>query len=326
MPVKTQTVNLEPVPQASEYVSTIKSRRSASIQPQVAGTLTRIQVKSGDHVRAGQVLMTIDPLKQEAVVNQQRSTEAQMKASYEYNQGEVARQRGLYEAGVTSKQANDQAVQAYENSKAAWEAATAARVSEQRQLAYYNLVAPFDGIVGDIPVHLGDYVYSQTLLTTVDENKDLEAYIYIPTDLAGNIRMGLPVQIVTSTGEPIESSKIDFIAPQVDNALQGILVKAPVHSSLDRFRNAQLVKARVVWSTAPAPTVPILAVTRIGGQSFVYLAVVDGQKHVAKQRAVMLGDTIGNNYAVTGGLQPGEQVIISGIQFLNDGVPVQPTS
>jgi RND family efflux transporter MFP subunit len=169
-------------------------------------------------------------------------------------------------------------------------------------------------------------VSSQTLLTTVDENKDLEAYVYVPTEDAAKIRMGLPVQIVTSTGELIESSQIYFVAPVVDNALQGILVKAPVHSSLDRFRNAQLVKARVVWSTAPTPTIPILAVTRIGGQSFVYLAVAEGNGHVAKQRAVNVGETIGNNYAVTGGLQPGEQVIISGIQFLNDGVRVQPTS
>lgn len=326
MPVKTQAVNLEPVPRANEFVATIKSRRSASIQPQVDGTLTRIAVKSGDHVKAGQVLMTIDPLKQQALVNQGQSTELQMKAAYDYNKSEVERQRQLYEAGVTSKQAYEQATQAFENSKAAWEASTAARVSQQRQLAYYNLTAPFDGIVGDIPVHLGDYVSPQTLLTTVDENKELEAYIYIPTEQAGDIRMGLPVQIVTSTGEPIENTEINFVAPQVENALQGVLVKAPVHSSLDKFRNAQLVKARVVWSTSPTPTVPVLAVTRIGGQSFVYVAEANGNGHVAKQRAVELGNTVGNNYAVMSGLKPGDQVIISGIQFLNDGVPVQPTS
>ena len=93
-----------------------------------------------------------------------------------------------------------------------------------------------------------------------------------PTERAADIRMGLPVQIVTSTGELIESTKIYFISQQVDNAIQGILVKAPIHASLDKFRNAQLVKARVIWSTAPAPTVPVLAVTRIGGQSFVYVA------------------------------------------------------
>ncbi len=137
--------------------------------------------------------------------------------------------------------------------KRIWEASTAALVTQQRQLAYYHLTAPFDGIVGDIPVHLGDYVSQQTLLTTVDENADLEAYIYIPTEKAASIRMGLPVQIVTSSGELIESTKIDFVSQQVDNGIQGILVKAPVHAPLDRFRNAQLVKARVVWSTAPDP-------------------------------------------------------------------------
>lgn len=326
LPVQTQVVSLSPVPRADEYVATVKGRRSATIQPQVDGTLTKILVKSGDHVRAGQLLMTIDPLKQEATVNQERSTEAQKKATYDYNKTEVERQRGLYEAGVTSKQSYDQAVQAFENSKADWEASTAARVTQQRQLAYYNLVAPFDGVIGDVPVHIGDYVSPQVVLTTLDENKDLEAYIYIPTEQAGNIRMGLPVDIVTSRGDLIESTKIAFVSPQVDNALQGVLVKAPVHGALEKFRTSQLVKARVVWSTQPAPKVPVLAVARLGGQPFVYVASQGDKGTVAKQKAVVLGDTIGNDYVVTGGLNPGEKVIVSGIQFLIDGTPVHPIS
>jgi multidrug efflux pump subunit AcrA (membrane-fusion protein) len=88
------------------------------------------------------------------------------------------------------------------------------------------------------------------------------------------------------------------------------------------------VKARVIWSTAPTPTVPVLAVTRIGGQSFVYVAekADGGSGTVAKQRAVTLGDTVGNDYAVTSGLKPGDKVVVSGIQFLIDGVPIQPIS
>jgi len=326
MPVKTQVIDLAAVPRADEYVATIKSRRSASIQPQVDGSLTKILVKSGDHVRAGQVLMTIDPLKQQATVDQQRSTEAQKKATLDYNKTEVERQKGLYEGGVTSKQNYDYAVQAYENSKADWESSQAARATQERQLAYYHLTAPFAGIVGDIPVHIGDYVSPQTLLTTVDENAELEAYIYIPTERASEIRPGLPVQIVTSTGETIEKTKINFISQQVDNGLQGVLVKAPIHKSLDTFRNAQLVKARVVWSTNPTPTVPVLAVTRIGGQSFVYVAAQSDKGTVARQRAVTRGDTIGNDYAVMDGLKAGDKVIVSGIQFLIDGAPVKPIS
>ena len=326
LPVKVETINLAPVPRQDEYVATVKSRRSASIQPQVDGSLMKILVKSGDHVRAGQLLMTIDPLKQQATVDQQRSTEAQKKALFDYHQQEVERQRKLYEGGVTSKQNYDYEVQAFDNSKADWESAKAAVATQERQLAYYNLRAPFDGIIGDIPVHVGDYVSPQTLMTTVDENAELEAYIYIPTERSSEIRMGLPVQIVTSTGELIEKTKIDFISQQVDNALQGILVKAPIHAPLDKFRHAQLVKARVVWSTAPAPTVPVLAITRIGGQPFVYVVDSTEKGTVAKQRAVVLGDTLGNDYAVSAGLKPGDKVIVSGTQFLIDGTPVQPIS
>jgi RND family efflux transporter MFP subunit len=238
----------------------------------------------------------------------------------------VERQRKLFESGVTSKQNLDQAVQAFENSKADWESSIAATATQKRQLAYYELRAPFAGIVGDIPVHIGDYVSPTTLLTTVDVNALLEAYIYVPTERSADIRKGLPVQIVNSNGDLLENTSIYFISPQVDNTLQGILVKAPLRSSLEKFRNAQLVKARVVWSTAPASTVPVLAVTRIGGQPFVFVATQSNQGTVAKQRAVTLGDTVGNEYAVTSGLAPGEKVIVSGIQFLVDGAPVRPIS
>jgi RND family efflux transporter MFP subunit len=326
LPVKTKTISLEPVPRVDEYVAIVKSRRSANIQPQVDGALTQILVKSGDHVRAGQSLMTIDPIKQQAVVDQQHSTETQKKAVLDYNEIDLQRQKKLYEEGVASKQAYDLAQQAYDNSKADWEASKSARVTQERELSYYSLTSPFAGVIGDIPVHVGDYVSPQTLLTTLDENAELEAYIYVPTERSANIRMGLPVQIVSNTGELIEKTNIYFISEQVDSGTQGILVKAPIHAPLDKFRALQLVKARVIWSTAPAPTVPVLAVTRIGGQSFVYLAVPEGKDTFARQRAVTLGDTIGNDYSVLGGLKPGEKVIISGTQFLIDGAPVQPIS
>jgi RND family efflux transporter MFP subunit len=326
LPVKTKTISLEPVPRVDEYVAIVKSRRSANIQPQVDGALTQILVKSGDHVRAGQPLMTIDPIKQQAVVDQQHSTEAQKKAILDYNDIDLQRQKKLYEEGVASKQAYDLAQQAYDNSKADWEASKSARATQERELTYYSLTSPFPGVIGDIPVHVGDYVSPQTLLTTLDENAELEAYIYVPTERSANIRMGLPVQIVSNTGELIEKTNIYFISEQVDSGTQGILVKAPIHAPLDKFRALQLVKARVIWSTAPAPTVPVLAITRIGGQSFVYLAVAEGKDTLARQRAVTLGDTIGNDYSVLGGLKPGEKVIISGTQFLIDGAPVQPTS
>jgi RND family efflux transporter MFP subunit len=324
MPVQTQTVNSSPVPRSDEYVATIKSRRSATMSPQVDGYLTRILAHSGDHVLAGQLLMEIDPIKQEATVASQLATEKQKLALYEYNQTEVERQRKLFEAGVTSRDTLDQAEQAFKNSKADYESAAASRVTQERQLSYYKITAPFDGIVGDIPVHVGDYASATTLLTTVDENGDLEAYIYIPAEHTSDVRRGLGVDILDNRGNLLQHATIDFVSPQIDNQLQGILAKAKVNRTSDVVRNAQLVKARVIWSVNPTPTVPVLAVTRIGGQTFVYLADTQGSSSVARQRAVDLGDTVGNNYAVRSGLKPGDKVIISGIQFLVDGAPVKP--
>jgi RND family efflux transporter MFP subunit len=324
MPVQVAPVTLSPVPSSDTYVATIKSRRSATMQPQVDGNLVKIFVKSGDLVKAGQVLMRIDPLKQMATVQSQQGTQAQKKALYDYTEIQVERQRKLFEAGVVSRDAYDQALQAYQNAKADYESNAALTDTQRQQLAYYDIRAPFTGIVGDVPVHLGDYVSTTTLLTTVDENADLEAYIYIPTERAGLVRRGLPVEIVDTSGKTLVKSKISFLSPQVDNGLQSILAKAEIPRSVEILRNQQLVRARVTWSTEPAPVVPVLAVSLVGGQTFVFLAAPKGDGYIAHQVPVKLGDTVGNTYPVISGLKPGDKVITSGLQFLQEGAPVKP--
>jgi len=324
MPVKVAAVSLAPVPNSDTYVSTIKGRRSATMQPQVEGNLTHILVKSGDLVKAGQLLMQIDPLKQAATVQAQQGTQAQKKALFDYNKIQVERQRKLFEAGVVSRDAYDQAIQAFENSKADLEANAALTDTQQRQLAYYEIRAPFNGVVGDVPVHVGDFVSTTTVLTTVDENVELEAYIFIPTERAAQIRTGLPVEILDTDGNILAKSTINFLSPQVDNNLQSILAKAPIPHDAKKLRTQQVVKARVTWDTNPAPVIPILAVTRVGGQAFVFVAASKDGGYAAHQVPVKLAEPVGNNYPVLQGLNPGDKVIISGLQFLQEGAPVQP--
>jgi RND family efflux transporter MFP subunit len=328
MPVQTVTVALEPVQQSSEYVATIKSRRSATLLPQVSGLVTKILVRSGDHVKAGGLLMEIDPHLQMATVDSARATERQKKALYDYNAVEVERQRKLFEAGVTSRDAYDQAQQSFGNTKADYQSAVELRKAQEAQLAYYSIRAPFEGVVGDIPVHVGDFASPMsspaTVMTTVDEGKDLEAYIYVPTERAGQVRLGLDVELMDNDGNVLDKTKIDFLSPQVESTLQGILVKAPVRASPEMLRNAQMIKARVIWSTTPMAVIPVLAVTRQGGQSFVFVAQGQNGHFMAVQKSVTLGDTVGNSYSVTSGLKAGDRVVISSTQFLVNGMPVMP--
>ena len=326
MPVQTVAVSMSPVPQTSEYVATIKSRRSATLLPQVSGQITQILVHSGDRVKSGQKLMEIDPRQQLAAVAAQRATERQKKALYDYNKIELDRQQKLFDAGVTSRDTFDQEKQTFENTKADYESAVELRKTQEEQLAYYTIRAPFEGVVGDIPVHLGDYASPTnspaTVMTTVDEGKDLEAYIYIPTERSTQVRQGLDVELLDTGGKLLERSKIDFLSAQVDSTLQGILVKAPVHATPEILRNAQMVKARIIWSTKPMAVIPVLAVTRQGGQSFVFVARQQNGHTVAAQTPVTLGDTAGNSYSVISGLSVGDKVIVSSTQFLVNGMPV----
>jgi len=328
LPVQTQTVALTPVPQSSEYVATIKSRHSTALMPQVSGLLTSIRVHSGDHVKAGQVLMSIDPRQQQAAVDSQRATMRQKKALFDYNAVEVERQRKLFEAGVTSRDAFEQAQQAYENSKADYESAVESSKDQEQLLAYYTIRAPFSGVVGDIPVHMGDYVSPSlspaVVLTTVDESNQLEAYIYIPTERATEVHTGLGVDLKDNDGKLLEKTKIDFVSAEVDSTLQGILVKAPVQETREQLRNAQLVKADVIWSTRPMAVVPVLAVTRQGEQSFVFVVQKQNGMAMAHRTQVVLGSTVGNNYSIVSGLNAGDSVIVTGTQFLVDGMPVMP--
>lgn len=327
MPVRTVAAALAPVAQSSQYMATIKSRRSATISPQVSGILTDILVHSGQQVKAGQVLMKIDSRQQEANVASLTATEHQRKAALDYHTIEVARQKSLFDEGITSRQAYQQEEQTYQDAKASYEAAVEARKTQQQLLDYYTIRAPFNGIVGDVPVHVGDYVSSGssgTMLTTIDENRDLEAYIYIPTERAADVRLGLNVDLLDNAGNLVEKTKIDFVSPQVDSNLQGILVKAPVHSGPQVLRNSQIIEARVIWATKPMVVIPVLAVIRQNGMPFVYVMNQVNGHYQAEQKAITLGETVGNNYSVSSGISAGQRVIVSGTQFLINGMPVQP--
>ena len=113
------------------------------------------------------------------------------------------------------------------------------------------------------------------------------------------------MEVLDPDGNTLVKTKINFLSPQVDNGLQSILAKAPIPRGAKGLRTEQLVKARVTWNQNPAAVVPVLAVTRIGGQAFVFIAAQqkDG-KYAASQVPVSLGEPVGNNYPVLKGLKP----------------------
>jgi RND family efflux transporter MFP subunit len=321
MPVQVKIAQAETVPETTEYLSILKSRHSANINPQVEGYITKIYVKSGDRVTVGTPLIQIDPLKQQAAVSGQEAARAAQEANLRYAEIQLDRERKLFAAGVVPKQEVDNSQTAYDAAVAQLKALSEQVNQQQAELHYYRVAAPMSGVVGDIPVRAGDRVGVTTLVTTVDEPGPLEAYIYVPADRARNLKLGLPVHLTDEAGVKVADTRITFLSPQVDTETQTVLAKAMLDNP-HGLRVSQQMHAQVVWSTHEGTVIPILAVTRISGQFFAFLAVKDAKGTVARQRLLKVGDTLGNDYVVLDGIKPGDHIVTSGLQFLQDGMPV----
>src|SRR6266481_3879120 len=322
MPVQVQVVRSDTIPDTTEYLSVLKSRHSANINPQVEGQITKIFVKSGDRVKAGEPLLEIDPLKQKATVSGQEAARAAQEANAQLAKVSFERAKRLSEAGVISKADFDTAQSNYDAAVAQLKSLDEQVNTQRVELHYYSVSAPMDGIVGDVPVRMGDRVAVTTLLTTVDEPGALEAYIYVPVDRARGLRAGLPVKLLNESGELLTNTSITFVSPQVDPETQTVLAKAAVPNSKAKLRISQQVRVQVRWGQREGATIPFLNVTRTNGQFFAFVTENSGKGTVARQKLVRIGDNVDNNIEVLEGIKPGDHLIVSGTQFLQDGAPV----
>ena len=318
-------VALEPKPieDASEFIATVQSLHSTTVQPQVEGVLTKIFVKSGDVVRAGAPLVQIDPQKQTQTLRNAESQRVGREADVAYWKSQVERLQALLKAAAISQNEFDTAQHNLETAQSAL-ASLDAQVREGRvELNYYHVTAPTAGVIGDIPVREGDRVTTSTVLTTIDDKAGLEAYIQVPVDHAVDLRVGLPTQLLDADGKAIATNPLTFVAPRVDPATQTVLAKSRLREAPPAVRVQQFVRTRIIWRTVPGLLIPVTAVSRVNGQYFCFVAESSGQGLVAHQRPVQVGDLQGNDYVVKGGLKAGDQLIVSGIQKIADGAPVR---
>ncbi|MEO0771465.1 MAG: HlyD family efflux transporter periplasmic adaptor subunit, partial [Cyanobacteria bacterium J06649_4] len=210
-----------------------------------------------------------------------------------------------------------------------------------------TVTAPIAGIVGDIPIKLGDYVTAGTQLATITQNQDLEIEIAVPINESQRLRTGLPVELsLFGSDDVIATGNISFVSPTTDATTQTILAKARFSTPSRPIQDDQRLEVRVVWQERPGILVPTTAISRLGGETFVFVpgepeppaegegppggppsAPNGGQSEgppptVAKLKSVTLGELQGNEYQVLEGLEAGDTIITSGLLNLRDGVPI----
>jgi len=199
----------------------------------------------------------------------------------------------------------------------------------ETRVAKTKVTAPFAGIVGYIPIKPGEYVQAGDRLTNLTENQQLDLNLAVPLAKAPKLRPGLTVEILDAQETAIANGQVSFISPDVEGSGQSVLARATFQNQAGRLLNGQLVQARIVWDQAAGLVVPTTAVTRIGGEAFIYVVAAGKNEKTgadeltAQQKSVTLGSLQGNNYQILAGLKPGEKVITAGLLKIQDGSVIQ---
>ncbi|WP_375478556.1 efflux RND transporter periplasmic adaptor subunit [uncultured Nostoc sp.] len=366
--VKISTVQSGIIEESSDFIASLKSLRSVTLQPKIQGQVTQILVKSGDPIVEGAAILQVDSTPQAAIARnntvpqaflvQLANARATLKSleterpSYVANvqlyQQNYDKFVSLAEQGAVSRQTSNQFANRLANAKTSLDAidsriqaqrATILQAEKSLQQSNVNtqtqqpqsdkITAPFSGTVGNIPVKVGDLVNTSTPLVNITQNRPLEVNISVPLQQGPQLRKGMPVELMNTQGQKLGRSRIFFIAPNASNKTQTILIKALFDNTNDQLRANQLVRTRVFWNQRPGVLIPTTAMTRVGGDTFVYIVETETSpqgvsQQVARQRRVKLGEIKGNNYQVIEGLQPEDKVIISGLLNLRDGVAIVP--
>src|SRR5262249_22929941 len=160
------------------------------------------------------------------------------------------------DSGALPRQELDNAQSAVASAQAEVAALGAEIQTNTVQLGYYRIVAPGKGVVGDIPVRVGEHVTPQTVLTSVTDNDVLEANISIPVARAKDIHAGTEIDLVDASSKIVGKGAVTFVSPLVSRDTQSVLVKADIPNNNHALRSDQLVRARVVWSSHPGLQIP----------------------------------------------------------------------
>lgn len=277
------------------------------INAKAPGAVTKVHIKVGDRVAAGQTVAEIDD---DLVVSQMDELRKRAELANEV----FAKQEALWKQNIGSEVQYLSA----KNNKEALEK-TMATLQKSREL--YQIKSPIAGVVDEVVMKIGMTAAPGVPLARVVNFSKLKVRVDAPETYAGKLRPGNAVQVLFPDIQKEVSSKISYIGAGVNPANRTVKVEIPMRSNeAGLLPNMASVVKVVSYSRANALVIPINLVQKdLANNDFVMLE--DGGK--AKRANVKIGQQYGENCEVLSGLKPGDKIVMVGYQELNDGDKVQ---
>lgn len=335
--VEVVVVRTEPVANVIELPGRVQAVRTAEVRARVTGIVGELLYREGSDVRAGQPLFAIDPRELQASLAAVQATLQRTEASALNARQDVARYRPLLQDQAISKQEFDTAVANMNAAEADVLQARAQVATARLALGYATVTAPISGRAGRAQVTEGALVSASggTLLTTIEQMSPVFVnFAQASSDILAFRRemetgvLKIPefdrvqVELELEDGSRFsQTGRLDFLDLTLDESTGSAALRAEFPNPGGMLLPGQFVRARIFAGTRTnAILVPQRAVN-VGPQGGT--VVVVNSENLAEARPVKLGDLRGENWVVTGGLKPGDKVIVSGLQKIQPGKPVK---
>ncbi|MBO9647445.1 MAG: efflux RND transporter periplasmic adaptor subunit [Variovorax sp.] len=339
VPVSVAAVAATEVNTWDEFSGRLEAVERVDVRSRVAGAVQAVHFREGALVKQGELLITIDPAPYAAEVERAEAQVAAAQARLSFTRSEQERARRLWDEKAIAQRELDERVNAGREAEASLRAAQASLQSARLNLGYTQVRAPVAGRIGKLEVTVGNLVAAgpgAPVLTTLvsvspiyasfdaDEQIVLRALKDLPGGASARARIeGIPVQMGTAgvDGTPY-LGRLQLIDNQVDAKSGTVRVRAAFDNTDGALIPGQF--ARIRMGQAHADKALLVNERAVGTDQNKKFVMVVGADNKAEYREVALGAPFNGLRIVTRGLQPGERVIVNGLQHVRPGALVEP--
>lgn len=322
--------------QTTQYPATIKGLQDIEIRPQVSGFIVKLCVDEGATVRKGQALFQIDPTQYQAAYDQAKASVASAKANLETVTSTEANKKMLHEQKIISDFEYQTAVNNLLSAKASLAQAEASYAAAKQNLGFCTVTSPSDGVIGTFPYRVGALVGPSAAepLTTVSQIGDMYVYFSMTekqllalTKAGGTLKEQLEkmpaVKLQLSDGTTYsEEGKIDAVSGVIDQTTGSVSMRAIFPNKQNVLRSGGMANVVFPYTMSDIILIPQTATQEIQDKKFVYVLQSDNTIKHTEVQISNLND--GKHYIVTGGLKPGDKIVVEGVQTLKDGQKITP--
>ena len=322
--------------QSEQYPATIKGLQDIEVRPQVSGLIVKLCVDEGATVRKGQALFQIDPTQYKAAYDQAAASVKSAKANLETITATERNKKMLHDQKIISDFEYQTAVNTLLTAKANLAQAEAAYTAAKQNLDFCTVKSPSDGVIGTFPYRIGALVSPSISepLTTVSEIGDMYVYFSMTekqlldlTRAGGTLKEQLEkmpaVKLQLADGTMYDAEgKIDAVSGVIDQTTGSVSMRAIFPNKQNILRSGGMANVVFPYTMSEIILIPQTATQEIQDKKFVYVLQPDSTLKHTEIQISNLND--GKNYIVTGGLKEGDQIVVEGVQTLQDGQKISP--